>query len=426
MLNRTVILSSLSLATFIAMIFLSSCNGCCSLRIPIPPCLCFNGRRPQVMAHAETCVIDYNPDEEGCKESGCVIESEGVGACEEGCNLGRTPTIRITPDMLDPTVHSAQSYKLAIGDHLEIAIFGDEDTVASRVVIASDGKIYYTFLEGIVAAGRTIPEVSEEIASKLGHLFLNPVVTIIPLTSVNNIYKILGRVQLPGVYRINGPMRLRDAIGEAGGLLTESFKDKDRDADLLPLANLHASFVIRDKKKIRVDFEKLLYTGDESQNIFIRPGDYVYIAPSDHAEVYVLGNVRGARSMTYTRGLTLMQALASTGGWTSGYAYAADISRVIVLRGNLECPCVAEIDLCLILQGKARDLYLQPGDIVYVPDKQMRFGRELVRLAIFTFVDSFATGAGSYYGDILFPNVTNCGLNNGTTGTVTPVTPVVP
>ena len=424
--NRNTIYSAASLAFLVAGMFLTSCN-CCSFKIPIPPCLCFNGRRPQVMAHAEECVIDYNEGEEGAAETGCVIESEGSSLCDEGgCGGSDVEVTRITPEMLDPHLQSVESYRLSIGDHVEISVFGDEDTIAGQVVVAPDGKIYYTFLEGIPAAGRTIPDLSEEIASKIRHLFLNPIVTIIPLTSVNNVVKIFGRVQFPGVYKITSQMRLLDALGDAGGFATESFRDKDKDAELFSLTNLHASFVIRDKKKIRVDFERL-FAGDESQNIYLKAEDYIYIAPNDHAEVYILGNVRSSRALSFTRGMTLMHVMTSAGGWNSGSPYASDINRVLVLRGNLECPCVAMIDLTLILQGKARDLYLQPGDIIFVPNKEMRFGRELVRVAVFNFIESFATGVASYYADMAFPNITNCGGTGatGTTGTTTPVTPII-
>lgn len=332
--------------------------------------------------------------------------------------------MRVTPEMLNPKRETAEEYRLSIGDILEISIFGDEEATADRVVVTPDGKIYYTFLEGIQAAGRTIPELSKDIASQVGHLFLTPIVTVIPRTSVNRRFKILGRVQLPGVYPIVGTMRVRDAIGQAGGLLLEVSRDKDKNSDLLSLADLRNSFMIRDKKIIPLDFERLLLAGDDSENIVLKPEDYIYIAANQPAEVYILGAVVAPQALVYTRNLTLMGAVSSASGWLAGYPYSADYHKVMLLRGNLECPCVVQIDLCKILNGEARDLYLQPGDIIYFQNKTMRFGRELVRLAISTFIESFVDAAAGFYGATdWFPvgggsstdttNTTTNGVTNG-------------
>lgn len=411
-------------------------TGCCTFRFKRPECICLDGRRPQVLHRANSCCIDYNvcnpccepePEDMDVDPPPCIYEEcwysdysdtpvlssgEGWGGDDDEYNFDKPEEDRIiplTPSLLDPQKVSAKDYRLSTGDLLEISVFGEEESLAERVVIAPDGYIYYAFLEGIPAAGRTVPEVTKDIVSRLSHLFLVPNVTVVPLTSVNNNFRIFGRVRDPGIYPLIGTTRLRDAIGIAGGLLTESFKDKATDADLLPLANLRASFVIRDKKKINVDFEQLLFNGDNRQDIVLLPEDYIYIAPSELREVYVLGAVRSPQRLVYTRNMTLINAVALVGGWLPVSPYSADLSRVLVLRGSLECPCVIQVDLLGFLNGQARDLYLQPGDIIYFQNKQFRFVRELVRLAIESFVESFADVAAGFYGQKMFPIVTDDG-----------------
>ena len=326
----------------------------------------------------------------------------------------------VTKKMLEPHQETAKDYLISTGDTLEIDVFGDEETYADRVVVAPDGKIYYTFLEGIQANGRTIPELAKDIASHLGHLFLHPRVSIVPQTSVNRTVKIMGRVKEPGIYPIIGTMRVRDAIGQAGGLLLEVARDKDKNSDLLSLANLRNSFIIRDKEKIKVDFEGLLLRGDDRQNIVLKPEDYIYIAPNELEEVYVLGNVRAPQSLVYRNNLTLIGAIASVSGWFPGTPFSPDIHKVLLIRGPLDCPCVAQIDLARILEGYARDLYLQPGDIIYVQNKTMRLGRELVRIAVATFLESFGTAAAGYYGSVRWFPIS--GSNSSTTTTTTTTT----
>ena len=56
---------------------------------------------------------------------------------------------------------------LSKGDFLKIAIYGDEETEQDQVLIAPDGKLYYSFVDAIPAAGRTIAHVATELEKAL-------------------------------------------------------------------------------------------------------------------------------------------------------------------------------------------------------------------------------------------------------------------
>jgi polysaccharide biosynthesis/export protein len=363
---------------FIAL--LTSCNGYCPKIPDIKPPCCFDGRRPQVMVDWSDAVIDY---QDCCDYECCDVQ--------KNCDLEEKD--------LDPYLPHQTEYRFAVGDIMEISVFGDEETTVENVVVAPDGRVYYTFLNGIPAAGRTAEEIGNAIASKIGHLFINPIVTVVPKDTELRGYRILGRVLLPGLYPVIGTVRLRDAIGEAGGILTQNPTDNGSDiSQRVPLANLDESFIVRENRRLNVDFRKLIYTADNHQNILIRPNDYIFIAPMEEQNVYILGAIRQPRRIQYTKNLTVMSAMASAAGWVSNSPYGPDTSRILVLRGKIECPCVICIDIRKILCGEARDFYLEPGDIVYVSNKTMRFGREMVRLALATVLQAFGTAAGSYYG----------------------------
>lgn len=316
------------------------------------------------------------------------------------------------------------TYVLSQADVLEVAVFGDDDTIVDNVVIAPDGNVYYTFAEAIPAAGISAEELGNSLEGVLSSLYIKPIVTVTPRTSFDRNYKILGRLQKPGVYPIRDTFTLLDAIAEAGGFLKETYRTKDKDNELVFLADLKNSFISRNGKKIPVDFDELVFKGHKEYNIPIEPGDYIYIAGTEAQSVFVLGAMRNPQRVRYNKGLRLTQALATVSGWSSGLvnqtsgfgggialgssgsgtAFAPDLSRIIVIRGELDNPIVMTVDLNRVLDGKARDLILLPGDIVYASDKTMRFGRELVRLAIDTFTQAFGTTAGAYYGqNVWFP-----------------------
>jgi len=81
-------------------------------------------------------------------------------------------------------------------------------------------------------------------------------------------------------------------------------------------------------------------------------------------QVFVTGQVRRAGAVPYRRGITMLQAIASTGGWL----VTANDWRVVLLRMNSEGRTVTrEVDLTQIVGHYESDVELFPGDVVYVP-----------------------------------------------------------
>ncbi|MEC7839203.1 MAG: polysaccharide biosynthesis/export family protein [Chlamydiota bacterium] len=361
-------------------------SGCCS-KSSVP---CIKGcRRPPVIVTKESCVIDY---EDCLKNFRCVEEYALIPVDSQ-----------LVTEKPDP---SNKPYRLVKGDVVQVNIYGEEDGTRRKVTVAPDGYIYYAYLEGIYALGKTLEEIRVEMENKLSHLYVDPNVTLNLVHASDYSFTILGRVSLPGVYPMIDSLRLREAIAMAGGLLKEYDNDKAINSQLFDLVDLENSFVVRDNKKIKPDFDKLLRSCDNSQNIYLEPGDYIFLAPRKSEAVYVVGAAVIPTRVPYVKDLTVSETLADGHGWiTFDYEHkAADLSRVLVVRGSLESPKTIEINIRRILSGDARDFYLMPGDIVYVQNKNIRFGRELVSIAIRTFVDAFGLSAGSYWGLQWFPN----------------------
>lgn len=378
-----------SLCLFGLLLILSGCNCCTLPYLKCPDWDCW--RRPQVFCEQAEEVCDYN----------CVLE-------EYNEMLALPPEFEkkpLTAEDFKPHIPTDDEFLLSKGDVLEIAIFEEKETYLKDATVAPDGKLYYVFFEGIDAAGRTIPEVRHDLEVVAKKYFNTPVVTIQPVVAWSQSYIIFGRVRKPGIFYLSHPLTLREVIADSEGFLPEDFEQKDRNSDVIGTADLTKSFIVRDGAKLDVNFVDLILKPDGRQNIFVRPGDYIYIAPLDIREVYVLGGVVVPSRLQYTTGMTLMRALASVGGWTAHTPYSADITGVIVIRGCLDDPLAVEVDLNDILRGECLDIMLMPGDIIYVKNKTMRFGRELVRIAVDTFIAAFGTAAGSYYSQLWF-NVT--------------------
>lgn len=369
-----------------------------SCKEPYSPC------QTPCFPYDDPCATECIPDE--CEEKVCQKE------CQKPCSSEDD-----LEDLIDRNQPLMKEYFISVGDVLEISVFGDEDTHVDNVIVAPDGRIYYLFLNGIQAEGKTTDALQKDMEAALSSMFLSPSVSIIPRLMSKNTFTILGRVRRPGSYPLTQTVTIRQALGMAGGLMLEpevmtSFEQTTRlfiqssrsRIYIQPyqglnqnISSLRDSFLIRDGKKLNINFEHLVYSGDPSQDIVLRPGDYLYIASDDRREVYVLGNVNNPTAITFQDNLTLMKALAMVGGWRMGGPYAADMQNVLIIRGSLQCPQVVRVDLCEFIRGEARDIFLQPGDIVYIHNKKFRFGRELVRLAVNAFIFSFVNQAGEFF-----------------------------
>ncbi len=328
----------------------------------------------------------------------------------------------LTDDDFKP--YDPSKYVIAVGDILEVSIFGHGDLLSKDIPVAPDGHLYYFFLDGIPAAGRTPRDVSNEIEANIRHLFASPEVTIIPKNTTSSTYVIMGKVQHPGEYTIDSSLTLRQAIGSSGGLASGGYRGTS-----INVAALDHSFVVRNGRKLPVDFKKLLSEDnpDDSQDIYVRPGDYIYIASGLIHKIYKLGAVPENRAVTWSDDLTLVTALTGYSGQDGGfhgtvtstsnadsthyrttdygggrgvdlpYRAEAAIDRILIIRGALEKPSVLTVNLVDILNGKANDVYLVPGDIIFVPEKKHKFTRHLIKRAILTFASSFAGTAGDHF-----------------------------
>ncbi|MCA9658523.1 MAG: polysaccharide export protein [Myxococcales bacterium] len=95
----------------------------------------------------------------------------------------------------------------------------------------------------------------------------------------------------------------------------------------------------------------------------------VTIKVRENREVSVLGQVKEPGSLPYQERLTLVQAVSLAGGLTE---FAAP-KRVRITRrtGQGDATETFEVSLSAIIDGKADDLSLRPGDIVFVPETRI-------------------------------------------------------
>ena len=288
----------------------------------------------------------------------------------------------LDPKLLRPP---AEPYILGPGDVLEIEIAEVPGTLA-RTFVMPDGMVYYNLAGGVRAEGMTQGEFAKHLTEALKKDYTNPLVNVGLVEVRSRRYWTLGQLAKPGIYPLRQPTTLLEAISQSGGLAVSGFSGTS-----VEIADLGNSVVIRDGDILPVNFEKLIKEGDTSQNIYLRHNDFIYLPSSTSSTVLLLGAVPIPQSVRYKESLTLVDCIAQGKGTLPG----AYLDQVVVVRGSLDKPSAAIVNLKAILTGRETNVLLQPGDIVWVPRRPLGLLESTVRMVFQDAARSYAAGEGA-------------------------------
>lgn len=280
-------------------------------------------------------------------------------------------------------------FELGPGDVLKLELLGEPE-LPTITPVSPDGKIYFSLLPGLKVAGLTVAQAKQRIEEELKEFIKNPKVSLQLQEVHSHRVWVLGRLATPGVYTMETPMTVIEAITRAGGLDTAHFTGTTEE-----LADLHHSFLIRDKQIIPIDFNALIREGDIRYNLRLQNGDYIYLPSALSQEVYVIGEVIQPRAVGYKNQVSLLGAIAQAEGPTR----EAHLPQMTIIRGSLSNPETAVVDYNAILKGESPDIILQPRDIVYLPSRPHRKLIDLYNVAVSSFARTIAVNEGARLGN---------------------------
>jgi polysaccharide export outer membrane protein len=136
---------------------------------------------------------------------------------------GRTDAVATSLPAPDTTSASGayqggSDYRVGAQDLLEISVFGVKD-LEKEVRVNSNGQISLPLIGGVMAGGKTIPELEAELARKYADGFLQkPQVSVFVKEYTSQRITLEGAINKPGIYPITGKTTLLQAIAIGGGL----------------------------------------------------------------------------------------------------------------------------------------------------------------------------------------------------------------
>lgn len=167
----------------------------------------------------------------------------------------------------------AEDYTLRPGDQLSIVVTQDQDISTSTAnptmtpyQVRPDGKVSVPLVGEIEANGMTVSQFTDTVRNGLSRYIVNPDVSvnIVKLGGVR-VY-VFGEINRPGAYELTKGHRVIDAIGAAYGFNWDTAKKK--------IFLIHQD---NPEKAIPINLNKMLQTGDMSENYEMREGDILYL-----------------------------------------------------------------------------------------------------------------------------------------------------
>jgi polysaccharide export outer membrane protein len=250
-----------------------------------------------------------------------------------------------------------RAYRVGPGDLLELKVF-QVDELSQTVRVSEDGSMTLPLLGRIIVEGLTQEGVVQKLTGLLQAKYVkNPQVTIFIKEYKNQQVAVIGAVEKAGSYELVGRKNLLQIISMAGGFSETAGNE---------------IFILREgpdgvTSSVAIDLKDLLVNGNQTLNIPIEPNDVINVPVDREIRVFVMGRVNkpGAIKAKLSEGVTLFQAIADAGGLAEG---AKESAITITRKDKAGKEQKIRVNLRDIIKGKKKDVVLQEGDVVYVPE----------------------------------------------------------
>lgn len=231
----------------------------------------------------------------------------------------------------------ADDYKLGAGDTIRVQVYQNPD-LSMEARISESGNISYPLLGSLPVGGLSIPDAEKRIAAALAakDILKQPQVNINVVQNRGNQVSVVGQVNRPGRIPLEtSNMRVSEVVAAAGGVTPNG-------DDTVVVTGM------RDGKPFRRELD--LSTGRE--DFVVRSGDTVNVNKA--ATYYVSGEAQKPGSYRIERGMTVMQALAASGGPTP----RGTLNRLRLTRTGPDGSVVQ-------MEPRMNDP-VRPGDVLFV------------------------------------------------------------
>lgn len=261
----------------------------------------------------------------------------------------------------------AQALRVQPGDRVTVEVVSTNTQVIPDVIVDATGQIHLPLVHDLAIAGLTATEAEQRILAVWRPLDKLVEIHLRLSGFEGQRATVLGAVHTQGPVQLVPGSRVADVMAQAGGPVLPG-----RGGDYVA-ADLDGAVVKRGGRPLPIDIRRAL-RGEPRHNVYVHPGDTIYVPPARGQNVSVLGQVGGSGVFPFREGLRLTELLAQAGGIGVG----GDKNDVRIIRGSLAKPSVYRASLAALVRGETHDVLLRAGDIVFVSDHWVEDSAEVI------------------------------------------------
>jgi polysaccharide export outer membrane protein len=204
-----------------------------------------------------------------------------------------------------PVRAQQQQYLIGPGDILRVSVYKSPD-LSLDARVSESGALNYPLIGLVQVGGLTLPAAEKKLAELLkeGGFVLNPQVNILVAQLFSGLVSVIGEVKNAGRYSLEA------AGGHLSGMLAAAGGIAATGGDTVIVTG------VRNGKPFRkeVDVVAMSLGNPGAEDLLLAGGDTVFVNRAP--EFYIYGQVQKPGQVRLERGMTVMQALASGGGFT--------------------------------------------------------------------------------------------------------------
>ncbi len=233
---------------------------------------------------------------------------------------------------------------LGPGDVVRASVYGSPD-LAVETRVSEGGSMTFPLLGEVQVGGLTTQQAEKKIGGLLekGGYLKKAQVNLLVTTLASQQVSVLGQVNRPGRYPIDGKRKVLDVLALAGGIGAEG-------GDMVSLVRTRDGQTTRET----IDVVDMVRKGELNRDYEVAGGDIIFVERAPRA--YITGEVQRPGPFRVERAMTVQQAISAGGGLSlRGTQRGLQITR----KDQAGVPRTIEV--------KANDV-LQADDVVIVKE----------------------------------------------------------
>jgi polysaccharide export outer membrane protein len=201
-------------------------------------------------------------------------------------------------------VAGAADILLGPGDVVRASVYGSPD-LAVETRVSESGTMTFPLLGEVQVGGLSTQQAERKIGGLLekGGYLKRAQVNLLITTLASQQVSVLGQVNRPGRYPVEGKRKVLDLLAMAGGINAEG-------GDMVSLVRNRNGNTTRET----IDVVDMVRKGELNRDVEVAGGDIIFVERAPRA--YITGEVQRPGPFRIERAMTVQQALSAGGGLT--------------------------------------------------------------------------------------------------------------